>query len=328
MIWRDRWIQVLIVTKKTSKDPNAKKYIFGNVKTKTGNAVNANIKVHIEDSLTGVAARAQITITGVNAKTLYMLGSETSQYIQLPHYSYVEVNAGYTNNHGVIYRGSVMRAEPNLDSPDFSITLTCDGLASVDITEPITLTTRGKTDAKLLIKQVAESKGFIFKDLSFDSNKDYPVSNISYDNLCFSQFLTCLQMQNRSFIVKVDTSVPKDFNGNEVSGIVYFADSNSQYIVDNKAKSKVIIIDDKWLVGTPVPTDLGVRFRTRFRPDIVGLDVVSVNSSRYKGLSSYNFCVEGITTDLDTKGDAWTKSYTCVYPGTSFVGKPDIYKGE
>lgn len=328
MIWRDRWIQVLIVARKNSKDPNAKKYIFGNVKTKTGNAVNANIKVHIDESLTGVAAQAHITISGVNAKTLYLLASETSQYIQLPYYSYVEVNAGYTNNHGVIYRGSVMRAEPNLDSPDFSITLTCDGLASIDITEPITLTTRGQTDARMLIKQVAESKGFIFKDFSDWEHKTYAVSNISYDNLCFSQFLTCIQMQNRSFIVKVDTSVPRDLNGNEVSGVVYFADSNSRVIVDKTPKSKVITVNDKCLVGTPVPTDLGIRFRTRFRPDIVGLNVVSIDSSRYKGLSTYNFCVQDIKTDLDTKGDAWTKTYICVYPGTSFVGKPDIYKGK
>ena len=323
MIWRDRWIQVYIITKKYSIVVSDDKYLIGRVRNKTGNAIWANIKVNIDDSLTGVAANATITITGLNARSLYLLASETSMYIQDPQYAYVEINAGYTNQHGIIYRGSVMSSVPNMDTPDYSITMTCDGLAQDDYFQPVISTFKGKIDARTLVEKVAKDRGFIFADHTKNLSRPldyYQVKNICGHNLPLTNYLCLLQQQSRRFVLQMSVG-NKTYNRLGIAGVIHFYDSQG----DMSLKAKKIT--GNWIIGNPVPTELGIRFRTRLRHDLVGLVNIQIDSARYNELKERVFIIHKIRTVLNTKGDEWYREYECNNPGYGFTGNPDVYVG-
>jgi len=333
MIWRDRWFQVFIVTKPWEKEAKTVKYLIGQVKTRTNNAVRMACQVNIDDSWTGVAASATITISGLSARTLYMLSSEMAQYIQSPHYSYVEINAGYSNRHGVIYRGSIMEAIPDMTSPDYKITMKCDGLADVDNGTPISTTYSGKVDVRKILKDVAEQSGMTFRDSTKNKLIDYSVDNFCCNNMSVSQICCLLQQQNRRFGIHLEKGNKIKFSGNKVvfdedmsNGNIILFDANTQAIVDGVAKEKVVHIGSEWIVGAPVVTALGCNLKVRFRPDIVGGDVIRIASARYPQLATRDFVVADIKTSLDTKGSAWYKELRLVYPSCDLIGKPDIYE--
>lgn len=321
MIWRDRWFQIFIVTKPYLGSSLKDRYLIGSVNTKTKNAKDLSCVVNIEDSYTGVAANATIRLSGLKAKTLYMLSSETAQYIQFPHWSYVEINAGYSNRHGVVYRGSIVSATPDLNSPDFTVVLKCDGLVNVDSGEPLSNQFAGKVDVRTILKSVADSSGLRFSDKTTNKLKQYLVENFCCNNMTVSQVCCALQQQSREFGIHIE---PGEDNGIS-RGTITLYDADTSVIVDGTVESKVKTIDDRWLVGSPVITELGCRAVIRFRPDIVGGDVVRVDSSRYKGLKNFKFVVNNVKTTLETKGNAWYKELTMVYPGVSLQGKPKIY---
>lgn len=323
MIWRDRWIQVYIITKHDTICVTDKKYLIGRVKN-TRNAIWANISVNINDSLTGVAANATIKITGLNARTMYLLASETSMYIQDPQYAYVEINAGYTNQHGVIYRGGIMSAVPDMDTPDYSITITCDGRAQDDYFQPVTSTFKGKKDARTLIKEVAEARDFIFVDHTKGLIRPadyYQVSNICGHNLPLTNYLCLLQQQTRRFIIKMEVG-DKTHIRVGVAGVIHFYDSQPE-----QEGIKPKWVSGKWIIGNPVPTDLGCRFKTRFRNDLIGMDIVKLDSARYNEIRGRPFIIHTIRTSLNTKGDNWYKEYDCNDLGFGLTGNPKVYEG-
>lgn len=321
MIWRDRWFQIFIVTKPYSSSSVEKRYLVGSVKTRTKNAKDVGCVVNIDDSYTGVAANATIRLFGLKAKTLYTLASETAQYIQFPQWSYVEINAGYSNRHGVIYRGSIIKADPDMNSPDFSVLLQCDGLANVDNGEPLSAKFKGAVDVRVILKELAKNAGMRFSDKTKNKLLEYTVDDFCCNNMSVSQICCLLQYQNRNFGIHIE---PSEFNS-ETKGTITLYDADTSVIVNGTLENKVITINDKWLIGTPTVTALGCRARIRFRPDIVGGDVVRVDSSRYKGLKNFKFVVNDIKTCLETKGNSWYKELTMVYPGVGLQGKPNIY---
>ena len=328
MIWRDRWIQVYIITKKASIVINDSRFLIGRVDrrvSKSGNVIWANIRVDIHDSLTGVAANANVTITGLNARSLYLLASETSMYIQDPQYAYIEINAGYTNQHGVIYRGSVMSAIPNMDTPNYSISMTCDGLAQEDYFQPVSVTFKGKVDVRVLLKKIAQERHFIFADHSKSMTRPidyYQVNNICGNNLPLTNYLCLLQRQNRKFIIRMEIG-DRLYNRIGIAGTIHFYDSQPEQM-DFPAKK----ITGDWIIGNPVPTSIGCRFKTRFRNDLVGMDIIQIESARYNEFRGRPFIIQTIRTKLDTKGDDWYKEYECPNLGFGLTGNPLVYKGE
>lgn len=334
MIWRDRWFQVFIVTKPWNKDATALKYLIGQVDTKTKNAIKMACRVDINDSMTGVAANATVSISGLSARTLYMLSSEMARYIQFPQYSYIELNAGYSNCHGVIYRGSIMEAVPDMTSPDYKITMKCTGLADIDNSAPISTSYAGRVDVRLVLKDIAKQAGMTFVDKTRNKLLNYYVDNVCCNNLSITQLCCLLQQQNRNFGIYLEKGNKTKFSGSHVlidqdlsAGNIVLYDADTQKIVDGTLYNKVVKIDSRWIVGAPIITELGCTLTIRFRPDIVGLDVVEIHSARYPELATRKFIVSNIRTQLDTKGSTWYKVLTLVYPGCSLFGKPSIYGG-
>lgn len=324
MIWRDRWIQVWIVTSKYAGG-KAKKYLVGNVKNKTKNAIMADIKVDIDWSLTGVAANANVVIGGYHSRTLFLLASELAKYIENLHIAYIEINAGYSNNHGVIFRGSIMEAVPNMDTADFKISLKCIGLANVDNGTPISVSMNGRVDARAAVRQIAEENGFRFRDLSSGLIDYHLDTGLSGANMSLSQFFTFLTYNNRKFGVSFEQGDVIDIGGKMSKGTITFFDANTLTLIDGMPERKIKKIGTNQLVGTPTINTLGAVLKIRFRPDIMGLDAVKIISSRYPQMKNFIFIVQQIKTHLDTKGNNWYKELYVCYPNTGLVGNPKIY---
>lgn len=324
MIWRDRWFQIFIVTK-NKNSLGEKKYIVGKVNTKTKNAIKAHCTVDIEQNVTGIAASATIVLSGLKSTTMYLLASELARYIQDPHYAYVEINAGYSNNHGVIYRGSVMTAVTDMDNADYKITLSCIGLANVDNGNPISASEKGLVDARELVRKIAEERNMIFDDRS-NSHLDYQIDGLCGCNMSLSQFFTMLTYNNRKFGINVEQGSVLDDSGRLANGRITFFDANSSTIIDNTLENKTKVLDDSWIVGTPIINTLGAHVRIRFRPDIFGLDCVKIKSNRFPQIGNTYFVVQQVATKLDTKGSTWYKDLYLCYPEEQIVGRTVVFE--
>ena len=89
----------------------------------------ANVSFSTTTSAYGMAAQANISITGLKLDTMSYLSTSYRSWEENPIYNEIKIESGYDNRHGLIYEGTIIEAIPNLTNANFSI-----NLPSIDIT--------------------------------------------------------------------------------------------------------------------------------------------------------------------------------------------------
>jgi len=322
MIWRDRYINVRIITKPFEDGRAIQHYYVGMTRTNASaksrgykqNSIRCAIRVNISESMDG-RSDATIVLTGLNASTIWFLSTQYKRFLNIASSAYIEVDAGYTNRHGIIYRGAIMDAQPDLDAPDTTLTLRCIAYLGGADNVRISRNWSGERDLRDIIKDIAKEANILVVD-NTSREKKYNVKDCECHGTTLLEFLQrqqCFKLMN----IKIDSAIPDDVASGGSPAII------TLYDTDLKPSGNPIEIGKEWIIGTPANIDVGVRASIRFRPDIKGLDDVRFISAKAPKARNIPTRVVSITTNIDTKG-RWVKDIYATYPGYGIAGK-DVF---
>lgn len=247
--------------------------------------VNANVSFSTTTSNFGLASQANITIVGLKPETMAFLSTAYRQWEEQPIFNEVRIEAGYDNNHGLIYDGTIIEAITNLNNANFSISLKCISLYNERSEKKISLSFEGKTKVSEIVDVIAKQIGAVPKYTEAAGNveiESYSLSNASpIEHLRYVAVSTGLNV----YVDKNGLCVKKP--NEPATGI------------------QPLEVDDKIIIGAPIPTAQGCNVSIRMNPNVSGGQVVKLTSTRFPQVNAKDYIVGTYYHTGETKGGKW-----------------------
>lgn len=246
--------------------------------------VDTNVSFSTSASAYGMASQANVTIIGLKPETMAYLSTSYRYWTENPIYNDIEIDAGYENQHGMIYKGSIIEGISDLNSANFSISLKCISLYRQRQEEIISLTYK-EIKVSQLIKDLAEKMGaapVYTKAVADIIVKDYYLLNTSpEEHIRYLAKITGLNVffdRNRLIAKKPDEAIDA-FN---------FLELNSDRII-----------------GAPTPTAQGCNVSIRMNPNVIAGQPVKLDSLRFPSMNG-DYVIGTYNHTGETKGAKWT----------------------
>lgn len=247
--------------------------------------INANVSFSTTTSNFGLASQANITIVGLKPETMAFLSTAYRQWEEQPIFNEVRIEAGYDNNHGLIYDGTIIEAITNLNNANFSISLKCISLYNERSEKKISLSFEGKTKVSEIVDVIAKQIGAVPKYTEAAGNveiESYSLSNASpIEHLRYVAVSTGLNV----YVDKNGLCVKKQ--NEPATGI------------------QPLEVDDKIIIGAPIPTAQGCNVSIRMNPNVSGGQVVKLTSTRFPQINAKDYIVGTYYHTGETKGGKW-----------------------
>ena len=245
---------------------------------------NANVSFSTTSSTYGMSSEANINIVGLRLDTMSYLSTSYRYWEEFPIFNEIKIEAGYSNNYGLIYEGTVIEGIPNLTTANFSISLKCYSLYNVTSTEKLTLS-YDKIKVGDLIEEIAKNIGALPKvteDVKNIEIKDYHLSN-------------CPPLDHMRYI-------------SHITGLNVYLDKNGLF---TKKQNEPMIgysalkVNSSNIIGAPIPTAQGCNVSIKMNPNIVGGQLVELESIRFPNLNAKDYIVGTYYHTGETKGAKW-----------------------
>lgn len=250
----------------------------------------ARVSFQLQASTALMCPTATVNIGGLLRDKMGYLATSYTPWLKNTIYNRIVIDAGYNNQHGVIFDGQIIEAQPNLESADFNINLKCQAL-SVYLDKKVTsLTFEGETSVKDIAEKIAESMDL---KLVYYPDKDYKVTDYN-----MSDTDPVNQMRNLA----------------RASGLDIYTSPERMYVKEplKEANLPVLKIDSSNIVGAPMPDSLGCRVQIRMNPNLVGGMPVSLNSERFPMLNTVDYHLQSFSHAGETKGRKWISELVLV----------------
>lgn len=250
----------------------------------------ARVSFQLQSSTALMCPTATVNIGGLLRDKMGYLATSYTPWLKNTIYNRIVIDAGYNNQHGVIFDGQIIEAQPNLESADFNINLKCQAL-SVYLDKKVTsLTFEGETSVKEIAEKIAESMDL---KLVYYPDKDYKVTDYN-----MSDTDPVNQMRNLA----------------RASGLDIYTSPERMYVKEplKEANLPVLKIDSSNIVGAPMPDSLGCRVQIRMNPNLVGGMPVSLNSERFPMLNTVDYHLQSFSHAGETKGRKWISELVLV----------------
>lgn len=262
-------------------------------KTNILSTLNKDYKISFttSETVSGAVNETNIEISGLTRDKMLYLSTSFTEWINGSIRNEIILDAGYDNLHGVIFRGDIIEAVPNLNQADYSIKLKCMSYYEKMNNEAFSFSFPGSIHAAEIAQAFASKLGFGFIE-ALDSA-------VYVDNYTYSDANIIQHIRNLSNITGLDCYI-------------------SQSTVFLKERGKpidrypAITIDYYNLIGSPEPTPLGCNVTLRLNSAIASGQRVLVKSLKFPTLASVGYVVQSFSHSGDTKGNKWQTNVTLI----------------
>lgn len=244
----------------------------------------ANVSFSTTISAYGMAAQANISITGLKLDTMSYLSTSYRSWEENPINNEIKIEAGYDNRHGLIYEGTIIEAIPNLTNANFSINLKCLSLYNVRETEKLTLSYEKITVGEL-IPEIAKAIGALPKvtdEAAKVEIKGYYLSNRSPN-------------EHVRYVA-------------QITGLNVYLDKDGLFV---KKQNEPMVgyaplkVDSSNIIGAPQPTAQGCNVSIKMNPDVVAGQLVELDSLRFPKINAKDYIIGTYYHSGETKGAKW-----------------------
>lgn len=242
------------------------------------------VKFNTSETVSGALNEANIVISGLQVKKMFYLATSTTQWIPNWQQNRIVITAGYENRYGTVFDGSIIKATPNLESADYSITIKAMSLFS-DLTEPKSYSFEGQVPVSQIAKGLADDLGLKFID------------GIKDDNIKVSNY----NLRNQNSVAGLRQLA-------QMTGLDIYASKGRLYLKkrgESFPNTPLITLRTQDIIGTPEPTETGAIVNVRLNSSILTGQNVKVDSLKYPQLESYEFFVSTMSQNADTRGADW-----------------------
>lgn len=262
-------------------------------KTNILSKLDANYKISFttSETVSGAVNETNVEISGLKPETMLYLSTSFTEWLENSPRNEIVIDAGYDSLHGVIFKGDVIEAIPNLDQADYSIKLKCMSYYDKMNNEQFSFSFPGSVPATVIAQAFAAQLGFGFFS---DVETDIFVDNYNYINKNIIQHLRNLA---------------------NISGLDVYISQNMVFIKTRGKPLKrfpVLKLGYKDFIGSPEPTPLGCNVRIKLNPSIATGQRVFVKSLKFTTLESVGYVVQSYSHSGDTKGSKWQTNVTLI----------------
>lgn len=243
----------------------------------------ARVSFQTQSSVTGLAPSANINITGMTRDKMGYLATSYTSWTKNKIMNRIVLDAGYDNEHGIIFDGEIIEAIPNLDSADFNISLKCQSLYTALTKKISSISKEGEVDAKDIAQEIAKGMDV---QLVYYPQKEYKINYTMTDESPVNQ------MRNLS----------------RITGLEVYVENERMYVkepLEPVSKLPELVIDSSNIIGSPMPDALGCRVQIRMNPNLKSGMRVKLKSERFDILNGDNYILRTYHHVGETKGKKW-----------------------
>ena len=235
------------------------------------------------------ASDAVITITGLRRDTMGFLATSYTVWTGESILNRIVLDAGYENNHSILFDGEVIEAIPNLDSADFSISLKCKALYYALTGDIMSVSKKGETSVKEIAQEIAKNM----------SNEKQSIALIYYPKEDYK--ITDYEMSDAS---------PYDQmrNLSKQTGLDIYVENGRMYIKEQGKSADglgTLVIDSSNIIGSPMPDSTGCRVQIRMNCNVKCGMKAKIKSSRFEQLNNKDLFVSEYYHVGETIGKKW-----------------------
>jgi len=249
--------------------------------------ISFNISFDTSATVSGAVNEGNIKIGGLTRDTMVYLATSTTPWTKNIIQNQITIDAGYEGNHAVIFDGNIIEATPNLDSPNYTISIKAKAYYQVLVNENISLSFKGQVPASKIAQEIAKRLSFVF-----------------FNGLTEDVMVTDYQLKDASPLQHAR-------NLAQITGLDVFVDRNRLFIkhkgtpiLESNDKNILKISDDK-MIGAPIPNAMGCDLSVRLDPSIMTGQEVELQSKKFPTLNSTNYIIQTISHHGETRGNNW-----------------------
>ncbi len=261
---------------------------------------NARISFNTSETVSGAVNETVIEISGLTRQTMGYLSTSYSQWQVNQIRNEVIIDAGFVGKHGVVFKGDIIEATPNLDNADFSIRLRAMSYYETLIDNNFSFSVEGAQRVSDIVSELASENNFEFVNALNDDVDDVEIENYSYMDTNLQNHLRYLaNMSNLDIYTTGNKIVLKRKDGH----------------IENY---KTFTIRSTDIIGSPTPTPQGCNLSINMNPSVKTGQRVVLQSKRFNILNSDKYVIQTISHTGDTKGAKWQTNLVLI--------REDIYQ--
>lgn len=255
------------------------------------------VKFNTTAAVTGALTEANIVISGLAVKTMFDVSTSTTQWIKKWVQNHIIIEAGTYDNHAVIFEGTVMQAQPDLTSADYTLTIKAmSGFGT--ITEPKSVSYPGTVPVSQIARALATENGLAFVD------------GVKDDSIRITDFTA-----RETSLVEILRTL------GQATGTELYVDTNRLYFkrqgapLENKG---TLVIKPEEIVGIIEPNQLGCNVKVKLKVGAQNGMNVKLNSAKYPVLNTQQYYLQTVAHSGDTFGADWYTTLELVKIGLGF----------
>lgn len=271
----------------------------GNQKENTLNWLTEDVRVQFDISaaVTGAIKEANITIGGMRVRKMFAVATNSTLWIKDWLQHRIVITAGYYGKYATIFDGTVMDANLNVESADYSITIKAvTGFQKASVAKSYSFP--GPTPISVIALTFATDNGWGFVD-GLQDNSITITDYVSYEQNVFDQMRMLTQM------------LP----------IEMYVEDNRLYLKPRARKATgtpELTLSPRDIIGLPRPTQTGCKVKVRMNPWVRSGQQVKLSSTKYPELNSIDFWLDSFAHAGDTYGGDWFTEITLVKNGLGY----------
>ena len=255
------------------------------------------VKFNTVAAVSGALTEANITISGLAVKTMFAVSTSTTQWIKNWVQNHIIIEAGTYSNHAKIFDGTIMQAQPDLTSADYTLTIKAmTGFGS--ITEPKSCSYAGTTPVSQIARQLAQENGLAFVD------------GVKDDSIRITDFSA-----RETSLVEILREL------SAATGVDLYIENDRLYMKrqgESLENNGTLVINSEDIVGVVEPNQLGCNVKVKMNVGARSGMRVKMNSLKYPDLNTQEYYLQTVAHSGDTFGADWYTTLELVKLGLGF----------
>ena len=248
--------------------------------------VENKVVFNTSDSVSGGFSEANIVLTGLTPEIMGYLASTSTQWLKTAVNNKIVIDAGYEDNHGIIFSGTIKEAKPNIDTANYTLTIKAQSMFFNMLQNVKSYSFQGVKKASEIANTFASDLGFVFVN-ALESDVDVSDYN----------------MPDKSIQANIRYLA-------QITGLDVYTNNNRLYIKESGKALKsstvpVLKVDSSNMVGSPKITPQGVEVNIKMNPSVITGQKVEITSERFDIINTQKYILQSINFAGDTRGADW-----------------------
>lgn len=238
------------------------------------------------DSVAGGFTEATITLTGLSPDIMGYLASTSTSWLASAQDNKISIDAGYEDNHALIFEGTILEARPNIDTANYSLVIKAQTQFFSQLNTVKSYSFQGEKPASEIANQFAKDLGFVFVNAL---EKDINVSNYQTKDKSIQANLRYLA---------------------QITGLDVYSNNNRIYIKESgkaldSSTVPTLTVDYSNMIGSPKITPQGIEVNIKMNPSVISGQEVEITSERFDIINSQKYILQSVSYVGDTRGTDW-----------------------